>query len=546
MNPGIVPNETPNAGSKNPFKMPSLGLFITFKTIAEYFILILQLAFRGFKFCTIDLLRNLYNAVSGGVDHAYQTTKNIVETGKNTGIPEAKKEKKNSILNADLGDLFKNSSYMKKKIEKLENQKVVLAEELKGEGAIRSKKTKVYKFTAKHPSGKLEVGTINGYSKLDVNTFLVQEGYDVYKIESNEWTEFLYGQTSLFAVKMKTKDLLFWLTQLSTYIKSGITLTESIKILNNQMGKNKYYKRAFQSIIYELTMGESFSSALEKQGTMFPPLLINMIKAAEATGELEETLTDMANYYDEIDKTHKQMISAITYPSVILVFSIAVITFIMVWVIPQFVEIYEDSDVTIEGITKFIINASQFLQKNIMSMIIFIVLLIVVLIFSYQKVKAFRKSMQEFAMHIPVFGKVMIYNEMAVFAKTFSSLLRNNVYITESIDILSRITNNEIYKEIMYNTINNIVKGEKISEAFKNQWAVPEVAYYMIVTGESTGQLAEMMSKVSSYYQEMHRSTINSLKAFIEPVLITFLALIVGVIILAVIVPMFNLMNQIQ
>jgi type IV pilus assembly protein PilC len=543
--PNQVPPQNTSHGSKNPFKMPSLGLFITFKTIVEYIMMIFQFAFRGFKFCTFDLFRNLYNAISGSVDHAYQKTKTIVETGKEEANSLSQKKKKSSILNADLGDLLKNSSYMKKKIAKLEAQKTLLQEELKNEGAIRSKQTKVYKFTAKHPSGKLEVGTINGYSKLDVNTFLVQEGYDVYKIESNEWTEFLYGSSSLFAVKMKTKDLLFWLTQLSTYIKSGITLTESIKILNNQMGKNKYYKRAFQSIIYELTMGESFSRALEKQGTMFPPLLINMIKAAEATGELEETLTDMANYYDEIDKTHKQMISAITYPSVILLFSTAVITFIMVWVIPEFVKIYEDSDVTITGLTKFIINASQFLQANIMSMVIFLVLLTIVLVFSYQKVKAFRKSMQEFAMHIPVFGKVIMYNEMAVFAKTFSSLLRNNVYITESIDILSRITNNEIYKEIMYNTINNIVKGEKISEAFKDQWAVPEVAYYMIVTGESTGQLAEMMSKVSSYYQEMHRSTISSLKAFIEPVLITFLALIVGVIILAVIVPMFNLMNQI-
>lgn len=543
MNPTQMSNPTP---SKNPFKMPSLGLFITFKTIAEYIVMIFQFAFRGFKFCTFDLLKSLYNAVSGGVDHAYQKTKNIVETGMETSNNSHNTAKKKSLLNADLSDIFKNSAFMKKKIAKLESQKHLLQEELKGEGAIRSKKTKVYKFTAKHPSGKLEVGTINGYSKLDVNTFLVQEGYDVYKIESNEWTEFFYGSSSLFAVKMRTKDLLFWLTQLSTYIKSGITLTESIKILNNQMGKNKNYKRAFQSIVYELTMGESFSTALEKQGTMFPPLLINMIKAAEATGELEETLTDMANYYDEIDKTHKQMISAITYPSIILLFSIAVITFIMIWVIPEFVKIYEGNDVAINGLTKFIINSSQFLQKNVLSMIILAVTIAAILIFSYQKVKAFRKSMQEIAMHIPVFGKVIMYNEMAVFAKTFSSLLRNNVYITESIDILSRITNNEIYKEIMYNTINNIVKGEKISEAFKDQWAVPEVAYYMIVTGESTGQLAEMMSKVSSYYQEMHRSTITNLKAFIEPVLITFLALIVGVIILAVIVPMFNLMNQLS
>ena len=135
---------------------------------------------------------------------------------------------------------------------------------------------------------------------------------------------------------------------------------------------------------------------------------------------------------------------------------------------------------------------------------------------------------------------------MAVFAKTFASLLRNNVYITESIDILSRITSNEIYKEIMYNTIDNIVKGEKISTAFKDHWAIPEVAYYMIVTGESTGQLAEMMTRVSSYYQEMHRSLVTSLKSFIEPVIIILLAVVVGAIILAVIIPMFDLMGQLD
>ncbi|MCI8394004.1 MAG: type II secretion system F family protein [Bacilli bacterium] len=536
MNPTTV-----ESNNKNPFKLPSLGLFITFKTIVEYVILIIQFAFRGFKFLTIDLFMALYNALSGGVDHAYQKTKHIVTKD---NIAPSTAPKKESILNADLSTLFKNSFFMKKKLAKLEAQKIALAEELKGNGAIRSKEPKVFKFTAKNKNGKIESGVISGFSKLDVNTFLVQEEYEVYNIISNEWTEFIYGQTSIFTPKMKTKDLLFWLTQLSTYIKSGITLTDSIKILNNQMGKNKNYKRAFQSIVYELTMGESFSKALEKQGVMFPALLINMIKAAEATGELEETLSDMANYYDEIDKTHKQMISAITYPSVILVFSIAVITFILVFIIPQFVEIYKESEVEINGLTLFIIHMSDFLKENIGFLLIIAIASIAVLIFSYQKVKAFRKSMQTFLMHVPVFGKIMIYNEMAVFAKTFSSLLRNNVFITESIDILSKITNNEIYKEIMYNTINNIVKGEKISEAFKNQWAVPEVAYYMIVTGESTGQLAEMMSKVSSYYQEMHRSIISSLKAFIEPVLITFLAVIVGGIILAVIVPMFNLMNQ--
>lgn len=525
--------------SKNPFRLPSLGLFITFKTIFEYIFLIFKYAFRGMKFLTIDLFLSIYNHVSGRVDYAYQSTKQLVQ--KNN---QEKETKKDSILNKDISVLFQDTYFMKRKRAKLEEQKKQLLEELKGKGAVRSKEPKVYQFTAKNPKGKIEKGILNGYSKLDINTFLVQEGYEVYSIISNQWTELIYGQNSMFAPKLSTKDLLFWLTQLSTYIKSGITLTESIKILNNQMGKNKTRRRAFQSIVYELTMGESFSNALEKQGTMFPPLLINMIKAAEATGELEETLTDMANYYDEIYKTRKQMISALTYPTIIFIFAIAVITFILIFIIPQFVQIYQESNVEIAGFTAFVIAASEFLKANIGLILLFILIVIIILVWAYKKIKAFRRSMQIFFMKFPVLGKIVIYNEMAVFTKTFSSLLRNNVYITESIDILSKITNNEIYKEIMYNTIDNIVKGEKISVAFKDQWAIPEVAYYMIVTGESTGQLAEMMSKVSSYYQEMHRSLVTSLKAFIEPVIIVILAVVVGAIILAVIIPMFNLMGQ--
>ena len=154
--------------------------------------------------------------------------------------------------------------------------------------------------------------------------------------------------------------------------------------------------------------------------------------------------------------------------------------------------------------------------------------------------------MQIFLMHVPLVKDIIIYNELTIFSKTFASLLRNNVFITDSMDILSKITNNEIYKAILYKTINNIVKGEKISEAFKDHWAVPDVAYYMIVTGESTGDLAEMMQKVSDYYQLLHKNLINNLKAFIEPIMIAFLAVVVGGIIIAVIVPMFDMYSQIQ
>ena len=533
-----IPASTNNTMLK-PLKYPGLGLFMSFKIFLEILMYILQCALRGFLFVFKDLPITAWQQASGKVDAAYKGTKKVLEKKDDT-------EKKKSLLNMDIGDLLKNTRLMQKRIVALEKEKMNLLQDLQGPGKIRSKEPQVFRFTAKNSEGKIEKGIINGFSKLDVNTFLVQDGYDVYKIESNKTIDFLYGQSSILAPKMKTKDLLFWLTQLSTYLKSGIPLAEAIRILNQQMNKKGQYKRAFQSIIYELTMGEAFSKALEKQGGMFPPLLINMIKAAEATGELEETLDDMADYYEEIDKTHKQMISALTYPSVILVFSIAVITFIMIYVIPEFVGIYENANAEIEGITLLVLIVSNFLQSNVVNLLLVLIVILLVFLFCYKNIKAFRKNIQIFAMKLPVIGNIIKYNEMTIFAKTFSSLLRNNVFITESIDILSKITNNEVYKEIMYNTINNVVKGEKISVAFKDHWAVPDVAYYMIVTGESTGKLAEMMSKVSAYYQEMHRSLVSSLKSFIEPIMISSLALVVGAIILAVIVPMFDLMNTIQ
>ena len=149
-------------------------------------------------------------------------------------------------------------------------------------------------------------------------------------------------------------------------------------------------------------------------------------------------------------------------------------------------------------------------------------------------------------MHIPLIKNIIIYKELTIFSKTFSSLLKNNVFITDSMDILSKITNNEIYKSILYKTINNIVKGDKISEAFKDHWAIPDVAYFMIVTGESTGELDSMMAKVSTYYQGLHRNIVNNLKSFIEPILISFLAVVVGGIIIAVVIPMFGMYESVM
>lgn len=508
----------------------SINIKDFFKNVLMAFLSIFSYAYIGIKACTFDLFVFLYNSISWRLDKAYKRTKDVI-----TDVSDDSPKKKEN----------KTYKYSKKTMAKLESEYNELVRDLQSSGATRTKEVNVYKYKVQDTNGKIITGTMSGLSKLDVNSFLVNEGYKVYSIKTSKFINFVYKESSIGGSKMSTKDLIFWLTQLSTYLKSGITLNDGIRILAKQMGKKPSRAKAFNKISYELTLGSSFSSALEKQGGMFPALLINMIKAAEASGTLIETLDDMANYYTEIDNTHKEMKSAMMYPMIISVFSIGVIIFILSYVIPKFVEIYEKEDIEIAGITKVVINISEFLKNNYITLIALILLIIVTFMLAYKNVKAFRKSVQKILMHIPVVKDLIIYQELTIFTKTFASLLKNNVFITDSIEILSKITNNEIYKSILYRTINNIVKGEKISEAFKDHWAVPEVAYYMIVTGESTGELDQMMAKVSEYYQGLHRSTVNNLKAFIEPLLISLLAVVVGLIIISVVVPMFSLYNEV-
>ena len=441
---------------------------------------------------------------------------------------------------------FKNNVFAKDRRNKRSMKKEALLINFEGEDAERSDTKQLYQYVVKDKDGKVIKGYFDAYSKVEVHSYLLSEGYEVYSIKHNKLITLLHGRSNVNNVKIKTKDLILFITQLSTYLKAGITLVEALKILSRQF-KNKKYKKIFKSIIYDLTMGENFSDALIKQNVAFPRLFINMVKTAEMTGELPEVLDDMYNYYTESEQTRKQMITAMTYPSIVFVFSLGVITFIMMYVIPQFVEIYESMDASkIPKFTLMVISISDFLQKNVGWLFLGIFLFILVFYFLYKKVRIFRTVVQWLLMHTPVFGNTIIYNEVTMFTKTFSSLLAHNVFITDSMEILNKITNNEIYKMLILDTITNLAKGEKISSAFEGHWAFPLPAYEMLVTGERTGELAEMMGKVSAYYQELHKTQVTRIKTFIEPVITVFLTVVVGIIILSIVLPMFGMYETIQ
>lgn len=439
-----------------------------------------------------------------------------------------------------------NNDFVKNKRNKELMKREALLINFDGEDALKSDVKILYEYVAKNPEGKVVKDYFEAFSKVEVHSFLLSEGFEVYSIKTNKWIQMMHKNANMNNTRIKTKDLIFFITQLSTYIKAGIPLVESLRILERQY-KNKSYKKIFKAVIYDLTMGENFSEALLKQNVAFPKLLINMIKTAEMTGELPEVLDDMAEYYSESEKTRKQMVTALMYPSLVFVFATGVIIFIMIYVVPQFVEIYESMDASkIPQFTLLVISVSSFLKTYALYVLIGLVIFIFLFIYMYKNIKFFRTICQYIIMRMPIIGNTIIYNEVTMFTKTFSSLLSHNVFITESMEVLNKITNNEIYKMLIFDTLTNLSKGDKISSAYKDHWAFPIPAYEMLVTGEKTGELPEMMAKVSTYYQELHKESVTRIKTFIEPALTVFLTVIVGIIILSIIIPMFGMYSTIQ
>lgn len=395
-----------------------------------------------------------------------------------------------------------------------------------------------FKYVCFDKNGKQVKGYFDAYRRLDVESFLNSLNYRIVSITPTKISKLSSFLT--FNNQMRYKDLTFFLTQLSTYIKSGIPLTESINILENQTNK-KNMKDLFKRISYELNTGANFSEALVRQGNTFPKLLINMLKTSELTGNLTEALDDMAAYYKTADSNRKQIISALTYPSVVLIVALAVLTFLLIYIVPKFQDIFNQLGSELPGITVLLINVSSFVQNNVIKIILTLVAVIIINIALYKNIKKFRYIVQWLLMHVPVIKDVFIYNEIVMFTKTFSSLIRHDVFITDSIEMLGKITNNEIYKDIIREAVTNLSTGSGLAKAFENKWAFPRLAYEMILTGEKTGRLSNMMETVSEYYEEEQRNMVQRLKSFIEPVMIILLAGIVGVVLLSIFLPMFKM-----
>ncbi len=450
------------------------------------------------------------------------------------GLFKAKDKVKTQVVNQNF--VNQQSTNSANQLEGVSLPNKVENEKKKTQHPIKS-----FRYTIINGVGKKEKGIFDAESENDVRNFLLSLDYQVLEVKEKSKYDIEIGGNG----PISAGDLSFSLTQLSTYLRAGIPLADSVKILAKQTSKAKL-KKSFSELVYQLLKGENLSDAMAMQGKIFPKLLINMIKTAEMTGDLPSILDDMSEYYTSMDQTKKQMKSAMIYPVVVLIIAFGVLIFMLTYLVPQFSTMFADNGAKMPALTLFILDVSNFVKTKWWIILLVIVIFAIVFHQLYTKVQKFREGFQIILMHLPVIKNIIIYNEIANFTKTFASLLNHGVFITDSMEILGKITNNEVYKRIIKKCLENLAKGDTVSSAFKGEWAIPVVAYEMIVTGESTGQLGNMMDKVASHFQMLHKNVIDQMKSLIEPILICFLAVVVGIILISIIQPMFSIYSQVK
>ncbi len=340
------------------------------------------------------------------------------------------------------------------------------------------------------------------------------------------------------------KDVAIFSRQLATMIGAGLPIVQALVILERQTQKKKF-KDILREIRTELESGSPFSDALSKH-KVFTRLFINLVRAGETSGTLDNVLDRLAIFLEKDLELRGKIKSAMTYPVIVFVFAIGVTYFLLTGIVPQFASILTSLGSQLPVITRFLIVVSNFLQHDIL-IIIGVALAFFVAYRYYYATYDGRRVIDRIKLRLPVFGNLIKKTAIAHFAQTFALLVASGVNIIESIDITKGTAGNVVVEDILEETKDTIQVGEPISSTLLRYPQVfPPMVGSMVAIGEETGALDTMLSKVSDFYEREVDEAVSGLTAAIEPLMIIFLGAIVGLIVAGMFLPLFQIIGTLS
>ena len=396
-----------------------------------------------------------------------------------------------------------------------------------------------FKYSAKDKDGRTVTGSMEAANSIAIVDALRQKEYIIISLEEakdkTRSSPFGGGE------RIKLDELVVFSRQLATMVDAGIPLVGALDALQEQM-ESKGFKTIVKRVRDNVEGGQSLSEALGKQPNVFSPFFINMVKAGESSGNLDEILDRVAIYMEKTIALIRKVKSSLIYPAVVVFMAIAITTFLIVKVVPTFESIFATIGVTLPLPTLILIKISHIVR----SYLLFVIIALGLGIFAVSqaiKTEKGRLAFDTFLLNIPVIGKLLRKVAIARFARTLSTLQKSGVSILTALEIVGKTSGNKVIEAAVVHTKMSIKEGESIAQPLTASKVFPPMVTRMISVGEQTGKLEEMLGKVADFYESEVDAAVSGLTSLIEPLIIAFLGIVVGGIVVSMFLPIVKLVQ---
>lgn len=342
---------------------------------------------------------------------------------------------------------------------------------------------------------------------------------------------------------VKTKQLVTFTRQLSTLVNAGLPLMRAMRVLQRQE-KNAALRDAVSQMAESIESGSTFAEALAAHPKIFDRLFVNMVKAGEIGGVLDVVLARLAEFQEKAEKIKGKVKSAMTYPIVVLVMALSILTFLMMFIVPKFADIFADlmGGKGMPMLTQFVMNASSVMVHRLPIVVIVIVALVVI-IKLLAKTTGGRYALDKFKLNAPVFGTLISKNSISRFTRTLGTLMSSGVPVLQALNIVKETVGNEVISKAVAMIHDAVKEGENMAPPIASSKVFPPMVVSMVEVGEETGALPDMLNKIADSYDDDVDNAVAAMTSIIEPVLIIFLAVVVGTIVIALFLPLVSIIG---
>lgn len=404
-----------------------------------------------------------------------------------------------------------------------------------------------FKYVARDTNGNRREGTVSADNRAAAQTQLKSQGMTILSIEvdTKGVGGFLAGlsQPKTPKPRVKSQDLVIFTRQFSTMIGAGLAVMECLDILAEQ-ADDPGFKACLYKICNDVRSGTDLSSALGRHPRIFTDIYVNMIRAGEASGQLDTILGRLAGFLEASESLKRKIKSAMTYPVISIVMVLGITIFLLVFIIPKFADIFSTMGVELPLPTRITLATSDFMTKCWWGIPLGIGGMVVAfkLISRTPKGRYFLDSM---FLKMPVFGDLFQKVAISRFSRTFATLLRSGVAILGALEIVSKTAGNAVLREAVEASRESIRQGEPLAKPLADTTIFPPMVVRMIQVGERSGSLEVLLEKISDFYDEQVDATVEALTSLIEPLMIGFMGLLVGGIVLSVFLPIFKMQEAV-